>query len=112
MESWGRGTIKIIEECEKAGLPEPRIEELTGGVAVTMFKDKANDDYLAKLDLNENQIKAVKYIRDNGHITNGIYQELYGVPARSAQRHLNILVDLGVLVKLGEKKGTRYEINH
>tara|TARA_R110002124_G_scaffold17532_3_gene73482 strand:- start:367077 stop:368396 length:1320 start_codon:yes stop_codon:yes gene_type:complete len=112
VESWGRGTIKIIEECEKAGLPEPRIEELTGGVAVTMFKDKANDDYLAKLDLNENQIKAVKYIRDNGHITNGIYQELYGVPARSAQRHLNILVDLGVLVKLGEKKGTRYEINH
>ena len=111
IETWGRGTINVIEECESAGLPEPKIEELTGGVAVTLFKDKANDEYLAKLDLNENQVKAVKYIRKNKYITNGIYQELYEVSDRSALRHLDELVQLGVLRKVGEKKGTRYEIN-
>jgi ATP-dependent DNA helicase RecG len=112
IESWGRGTIRIIEECINAGLPEPKIEEVTGGVAVTLYKDKASDDYLSKFDLNDNQLKAVKYIRKNGHITNGTYQELYKVSDRTALRHLDELVKLDVLMKVGEKKGTRYEIKY
>lgn len=112
VESWGRGTIKIIEECEKAGLLEPQIEELTGGVAVTLYKDKANDEYLSKLNLNDNQLMAVKYIRENGHITNGIYKELYKVSDKTAYRHLDELVKLDVLIKIGEKKGTHYKIKH
>ena len=112
IESWGRGTIRIIEECIGAGLPEPRIEEVTGGVAVTLYKDKASNDYLSKFDLNDNQLKAVKYIRENGHITNGTYQELYKVSDRTALRHLDELVKLDVLMKVGEKKGTRYEIKY
>lgn len=110
VESWGRGTIKIIEECEDAGLPDPKIEELTGGVCITLYKDKASDEYLSNLDLNDSQFKAVKYIRENEHITNGIYKELYNVSDKTAYRHLDELVKLGVLMKLGEKKGTRYEI--
>jgi len=30
-ETWGRGTLKIIDECKKANLPGPIIEEITGG---------------------------------------------------------------------------------
>ena len=112
IEAWGRGTLKVIEECEKHGLPEPLIEENGGGVSITLFKDKANDEYLSKFKLKENQTKAVKYVRDNGHITNGIYQELYDVIDRTALRHLDELVKLGVLKKVGEKKGTRYKLNH
>ncbi|PWK17104.1 ATP-binding protein [Xanthomarina spongicola] len=112
VESWGRGTIKIIEECKRAGLLEPKIEELTGGVAVTLFKDKASDEYLSKLDLNDNQLNAVKYIRENGYITNGIYKELYKVSDKTAYRHLDELVNLEILIKVGEKKGTRYEIKY
>lgn len=112
IESWGRGTIKIMEECETAGLLDPKIEELTGGVAITLYKDKASDEYLSKLDLNDSQLKAVKYIRDKDYITNGMYQELYKVSDKTAYRHLDELVKLGVLIKVGEKKGTRYEIKH
>ncbi|MGY0407670.1 MAG: ATP-binding protein [Polaribacter sp.] len=112
VESWGRGTIKIIEECKEAGLLEPKIEELTGGVAVTLFKNKASDEYLSNLNLNKNQLNAVKYIRENGHITNGIYKELYKVSDKTAYRHIDELVKLDVLIKVGEKKGTRYEIKH
>lgn len=112
VESWGRGTIKIIEECKEAGLLEPKIEELTGGVAVTLYKDKASDEYLSKLSLNDNQLEAVKYIRENGNITNGVYKELYKVSDKTAYRHLDELVKLDVLIKVGEKKGTRYEIKH
>jgi len=27
IEAWGRGTMKITDECKKAGLPEPEFKE-------------------------------------------------------------------------------------
>ena len=38
IESWGRGTLKIISECKSVGLPEPEIKEMNGGIAVTIYK--------------------------------------------------------------------------
>lgn len=60
----------------------------------------------------KNTFGVVKYLRDNNYITNGIYQELYGVSDRTAHRHLEELTVLGILKKVGEKKGTRYKINY
>jgi ATP-dependent DNA helicase RecG len=37
IESWGRGTIKMVELAEKAGLPRPEIEE-TGGCVIVRFR--------------------------------------------------------------------------
>ena len=34
IEAWGRGTLKIIDECKKSGLPEPLIEPMFGGISV------------------------------------------------------------------------------
>lgn len=34
IESWGRGTNKIIDACLEAGLPEPLIKEEQGGVSI------------------------------------------------------------------------------
>jgi len=36
IEAWGRGTLKIINECIQYGLPEPAIELMSGGIAVTI----------------------------------------------------------------------------
>lgn len=49
IESWGRGTLKIIDECESAGLPTPEIAEMTGGIIVTIYKDVYNEKHLVKL---------------------------------------------------------------
>jgi ATP-dependent DNA helicase RecG len=38
IEAWGRGTLKIINECLQFGLPEPEIELMNGGIAVTIYK--------------------------------------------------------------------------
>jgi ATP-dependent DNA helicase RecG len=40
IDSWGRGTIKIIEACEEAGLPEPILQEEQGGFVSKVFKGK------------------------------------------------------------------------
>lgn len=40
IDAWGRGTLKIIETCKEAGLPEPEIIEKDGGVQVTLYKSE------------------------------------------------------------------------
>jgi len=40
IDSWGRGTIKIYEASIAANLPSPKIEEIFGGIMVTLFKTK------------------------------------------------------------------------
>ena len=112
IETWGRGTLKIIEECKKASLPEPKFETSSGGFSVTFFKDKFTQDYLAKLNLNDRQIKAVEYLKKSDFITNSIYQEICKTSERTASRDLEHLTEKKVLIKIGEKKGTKYKLNH
>lgn len=38
IDTWGRGTLKILHACEEAGLAEPLIQEINGGIAITLFK--------------------------------------------------------------------------
>lgn len=37
IDSWGRGTLKIINSCKEYGLPEPTITEKNGGIEVIML---------------------------------------------------------------------------
>lgn len=37
IDTWGRGTLKIINSCREAGLPEPEMKEMNGGVSMTLF---------------------------------------------------------------------------
>jgi len=38
IDSWGRGTIKIIDACKEAKLPDPQMSEEDGGFLVTILK--------------------------------------------------------------------------
>ena len=111
IETWGRGTIKIIEECKKAGLPEPKFEILSGGIAVTFFKDSFSEKQLMEKGLNDRQIKAVGYLKVNSKITNSIYRHLFNVSEKTAFRDLDKLVDNNILSKQGDKKGSYYILN-
>lgn len=112
IETWGRGTIKMIEECEKAKLPEPKFEILNGGIAVTFFKDIFSQEKLIEKGLNERQLKAVEFLRNNDFITNKIYQDVCKTSERTAYRDLEHLTNMNILIKTGEKKGTKYKLNY
>ncbi|RYE27547.1 MAG: transcriptional regulator [Sphingobacteriaceae bacterium] len=101
VESWGRGTNKIISACIEAGLPEPVIEEDEGGLRVVFRKDIYNRDYLQKLDLNERQIKAILYAKETGQITNSAYQKLNAIGRSVSASELQDLSDKNLLVKVG-----------
>ena len=108
IEAWGRGTVKIINECKNAGLPEPKIENVFGGIQVTLFKNLLNKTKLIELGLNDRQIKAIEYLKENGKITNSIYRHLVDVTEKTAFRDLDKLVDIKILIKRGDKKGAYY----
>lgn len=111
IDSWGRGTLKIINSCLEALLPEPLIAEQFGGILVEIFKNRHTAENLRQMGLNERQIGAVSYILENGNITNSKYQELFGVSRNTASNDLSSLVEAGVLRSSGIKgAGAFYEL--
>jgi len=111
IESWGRGTIKIIEECKRFGLPEPRIEEVNGGVSVTLFKEIYVESYLLKLDINERQKVAIKSLKKTHYITNSEYRALFNITDRTALRDIEELIKLSIFKKEGDGRSTRYVLD-
>jgi len=112
IEAWGRGTLKIVEKCVEQGLPEPDFSEENGVMTVTFYKDKWNEENLKKLGLNERQIKAVMYVKENGKITNSKYQNLCKTSERTALRDLEKLMGLKLFERKGERKGTIYQLSY
>ncbi len=111
IDSWGRGTLKIINSCLEARLPEPLIAEQFGGILVEIFKNRHTAENLRQMGLNERQIRAVSYILENGNITNSKYQELFSVSRNTASNDLSSLVEAGVLRSSGIKgAGAFYEL--
>ena len=104
IDAWGSGTVKIIETCLQAGLPEPELIEQDGGFFVTLFKNSLTAEQLTKLGLNNRQLKAVEYVKEKGKITNKEYQELFEVARMTATRDLTELVEKAVF-KSSEVKG-------
>jgi len=109
IETWGRGTLMIIEETTKNGLPKPTFQNRQGGFEVifqrntTQLSDKKID--VPNLKLSLRQQKAIEYIEQHGNISNKIYQELNNVSKPTATRDLKKLVLSGII----EMKGTSGE---
>ena len=104
IESWGRGTLKMINECIQFGIPQPKFFYDMSGFWVEFRKDIYNIEYFKSLGLNERQIQAMKYVKENRKITNSEYQTNYNVARNTATRDLTELVEKGLL-KSSESKG-------
>jgi len=111
IDSWGRGTIKIIESCKEAGLLEPVLKEEQGGFLSLIFKDRFTAEQLNAMGLNERQVKAILYTKEHGKITNSIYRKMFEITEKTAYRDFEKLVNLNLLRKKGERKGTIYVLN-
>ena len=109
LEEWGTGTTRIIELCKAQELPEPEFAEQAGSFKVVFLKDPYAPERLRAMGLNERQIKAVLYVKEQGSISNKEYQELTGVKERTATSELGDLVKKGILIRIGTTgRGIRY----
>ena len=112
IDTWGRGTLKIINSCKEAGLPSPDIKEEFSGFSVTIFKDILTEEQLKKLGLNERQVKALLYLKDHKRITTSEYQIITDTSSRTAFRDLEQLTNMKLVDRIGEKKGSYYQLRN
>jgi ATP-dependent DNA helicase RecG len=114
IDSWGRGTLKIFDACKSAGLPEPEINEFQGGFLVTLNDNNKRSkqqsiEQLHSLNLLPRQLKAINYIKEKGEITNSIYQKINNIGKTSATKDLQLLVELGIIIRIGNMgRGAKY----
>ena len=59
IDSWGRGTIKILETCKEANLPEPELQERDGGFLVTLYKNSLIDENFKTIEFNDRQLNSL-----------------------------------------------------
>lgn len=97
IETWGRGFRKIIQSTlEQKQLP-PQID-YQSGMMLTFYSDTRSQ--LSAEGLDENSIKVIQYVLQNGSITNTEIQLLLKISKTTATR------TLWQLEKWLEKKGT------
>lgn len=109
IESWGRGTIKIIKECKQAGIPEPVFSYDSSDISVEFRKDIYNEKYLSEIGLNERQLDALLYFKQQKNIVTSEYMNRYAVVDRTARRDLVELVEKRLLYRDGEGKSSKYK---
>lgn len=112
VESWGRGIEIMVEGCRQYGIPDPIIEEETGGISVTFLKDIYTEEYLQTLNINDRQVKVILYIKEYGRITNKIYQKINNISKPGATLDLQELTNRDLIIKTGTTgRGTYYTLN-
>ena len=110
IEELGLGIDRMIEDMVQAGHPPPVFKAQPYSFTV-MLENNRQEPIPAKWtqSTNERQKKALSFVREDGSITNSDYQRLCpNVSSETLRRDLNDLVDRGLLLKIGSKKGTHY----
>lgn len=106
IESWGRGTIKMINACKAHKLAPPVFSNIPPDFQVELIK--YTDKGLTELGLKEELRKIILYIQENGSISNSEVQRICNVSKATATRYLGEL-EVKWLDKIGSTGvGTMY----
>jgi len=111
IEELGLGVDRMIEDMVNAGHLPPKFEAKSHRFSVILYNTKDPERAVQTWEhtMNERQIKAVEFVQREGTITNRDYRDLCPhVGAETLRLDLADLVSKGVLLKIGDKRGTRY----
>lgn len=107
----GSGTTEMVRQCKEHGLPEPEFVSVRNLEFKTILaRDIYTEDVLAKMGLNERQIKAVNFVKEHGQITNKEYVKLTSVASRQALTDLKGLVEKKIFSAVGKGRSARYSL--
>jgi ATP-dependent DNA helicase RecG len=111
IEELGLGVDLMIEEMVNAGHPPPdfRANSSSFQVIFEAARDRKPIPKAKDLSMNERQAKALAYVQQHERIRSRDYQEICpDVSAETLRLDLVDLVEKGVLLKIGRKRGTYY----
>lgn len=110
IEELGLGIDRMIEEMVQAGHPPPEFRTTPHSFTVKLSnaRQRAAVPRWTR-SMNERQSKAIAYVNEHGSISNREYREICpGVTSETLRLDLLDMVERGVLLKIGSKKGTHY----
>ncbi len=110
IEELGLGMDRIFESLAKNGQPPPKLDSTPYRFMLVMQNVRrpvVTPEW--EKNMNERQLRALQYLQEHGRITNREYHKLSPhVSTETLRLDLVDLVERGVLLKIGEKKGTYY----
>ncbi|MFB0546607.1 MAG: ATP-binding protein [Anaerolineae bacterium] len=106
----GEGVDRMIDEMTALGLEPPHFAERGFSLVVTLYNaGSAQRAALLKKGLNSRQRQALDYVLAEGRITNKEYRAFFpDLSPETIRADLADMVDKGVLLKVGSKRGTYY----
>ncbi|MFN2134802.1 MAG: ATP-binding protein [Candidatus Promineifilaceae bacterium] len=110
IEELGLGIDRMIEEMVDSGHAPPQFSATPHSFKVVL-SNKRERPAAPKWsrNMNERQMQAIAYVREYGSITNSDYRTLCPqVSTETLRLDLVDLVEKGLLLKIGSKKGTHY----
>ncbi|HEY72152.1 MAG: hypothetical protein B6I35_01845 [Anaerolineaceae bacterium 4572_32.2] len=110
IEELGLGVDLMIEEMTRAGHPLPKFKDTPYSFTVQLYnvRERAPQPTWTRT-MNERQAKALTYVQEHSRITNREYRGICpDVSAETLRLDLADLVERGILLKIGAKKGTYY----
>jgi ATP-dependent DNA helicase RecG len=110
IEELGLGVDLMVDEMVRAGHPPPKFKDSPYSFTVALFniRERAPMPTWTRT-MNERQAKALAYVQEQGRITNREYRQICpDVSAETLRLDLVDLVERGILLKIGAKKGTYY----
>ena len=107
IENWGRGTIRICEECEDYGLPIPTFS-MNNNLFEVCFNSAEN---ITEKTVEKTVEKILIAIKENPKITQKELAKKASLSIRGVEWNLAQLKSHGILTRIGPDRGGYWQIN-
>jgi len=116
IDTWGRGTLKIINACKEAGLPDPEIKETNGGIEITLFRSTLKNSENGRKEFGKSSERVRKefgnevantyeIIAEHPEITAEEISKKTGKSTRTIEKYISKLKKGGFIERKGPKLG-------
>jgi len=115
IEAWGRGTIKILDECKAKGLPEPIFKYDTPGFWIIFNKTTDNQGINSNTESSvkgsvKSSVKILDLIKENNRITIPELADNIKISTRAIEKQIEKLKNENKLKRVGGRKHGHWEI--
>jgi ATP-dependent DNA helicase RecG len=111
IESWGRGTLKMIELTQRAGLTPPEFECITGEVIVRFFPTQYVSPTRVDHKLSPLQRELLEVLAQGSKSLGEILAMLQETtPERTVQDNLKMLRELGLVELVGQRRSAKWSL--
>jgi ATP-dependent DNA helicase RecG len=112
IEQWGRGTLKILELTERAGLASAEFDATGGEVLIRFRPERYVPPSQARHELTSLQQEMLTILAREGGLSSDRLRPLLSVKVSdfTALSELRTLAHLGLVRKIGVTRGTRWVV--